>query len=282
MELQNLAVKIARSDNLPMLSQVASSVLRMADDPHGSPRVLGRLIEQDPALAAKVLRVANSAAYGTGSIASITHALSMLGMTTIRALVVAIAYQQIVAGRLQSVRFSKLEFWRHSLAVGIAARILAKMKMPSDADELYLAGLIHDVGYLVLDRFEPEKLDVVVQVAQAAHLDLWEAEMKVFGFSHAEVGGLLADKWGLTPAMVAAVTYHHRPMEDTQFFAKTSIIAAADCLACQCGFLNNSPADLTISDDPLHAVDLPAEQFDVIRDVVKAEVVKAHEAFQIR
>jgi HD-like signal output (HDOD) protein len=281
-ELQSLAVKIARSDNLPMLSQVASSALRLADDPNGSPRVLGRLIEQDPAIAAKVLRVANSAAYGNTHIASITGALSMLGMNTIRALVVAIAYQQAIAGKQQSMLFSKLDFWQHSLAVGIAARILGKIKMPSDAEELYLTGLIHDVGYLVLDRFEPEQLDICIKIARAAQLELHQAELKVLGFTHAEVGGLLAEKWGMAPAMVAPVAFHHRPMADTEHFAKTSIIAAADVLAHQCGYRNNSPATVTPDDSALTSIDLPAEQFDVIRNVIKAEVAKAHEAFQIR
>jgi HD-like signal output (HDOD) protein len=265
-----------------MLSQVASSALRLADDPNGSPRVLGRLIEQDPAIAAKVLRVANSAAYGGHHVASITNALSMLGMNTIRALVVAIAYQQAIAGKQQSALFSKLDFWQHSLAVGIGARILGKMKMAADAEELYLTGLIHDVGYLVFDRFLPEQLDIAIQVAKAARLELWEAEAKVLGFTHAEVGGLLAEKWGMSPSMITAVTYHHRAIEDTQSYPKTSIIAAADCLAYQCGYLNNAPLGQEVSDEPLHALDIPAEQFEVIRNVVKAEVVKAHDAFQIR
>src|SRR5579871_4304738 len=165
-ELRSLEIKISRSENLPVLPQIASSVLRLADDPDSSAREMEKLIERDSAIAAKILRVANSSYYGLSNVPSISRAISILGLNTVRSLVVGIAYQQIIAARQVSKLFSKVEFWRHSVAVATSAKILGKLKMPARAEELYSAGLMHDVGLLVLDRFAPNELDQAVSYAQ--------------------------------------------------------------------------------------------------------------------
>lgn len=281
MELQDLAVKIARSDNLPVLSQVASSVMRMADDPNASPKNLAKVIEQDPAISAKVLRVANSAYYGASNIASIGMALNMLGLNTVRALVVGIAYQQMISGKPQCKSFSKLAFWEHSLAVAVAARILAKMRMPSESEELYLAGLIHDVGMLVLERFAPEEYSRTIDLAHAEGISMQDAEQRVLGFGHDEVGGLLAEKWSMAPSMIAAVRYHHQPELDLVYGEKTRLIAFAEALAHHAGYSNNSPAHAEDT-TALTELGMAGEQTEIIRNVIQAEVAKAQEAFQIR
>ncbi|MFY9234723.1 MAG: HDOD domain-containing protein [Fimbriimonadaceae bacterium] len=282
MNWDSLSVLIGRGDNLPMLSQVASSLMRLADDPDSSHRTMAKFIEQDPAISAKILRVANSAAYGGQDISSVNTALSMLGMKTIRSLAVSIAYQQVVSGKQSCPSFSKLEFWRHSLAVGVAARILGKMKDPAAADQLYFIGLFHDVGMLVLERFLPQQFDTAIRLAQAGNLPLHQAEQHAMGFSHAEAGALLAEKWGLPQAMWSPIRYHHEPMMDMENYTTTSFIAAADLLANQSGFTNNDPKGLAHDDSVLAPMELPEEQVEIIRSVIGSEVDKAQQAFQIR
>jgi HD-like signal output (HDOD) protein len=278
----SLSIKLARSENLPVLPQVVSSVLKLADDPEASPKEMERLIESDPAITGKILRVANSAYYGLHEVPSIGRAVTALGMNTIRSLVIGVAYQQLIAGREQAALFSKLEFWRHSLAVAVGCRIIAKIKCPMKSEELYGVGMMHDVGKLVMDRFCPNDFDLAIQTAQNEQCPLNEAEVRLYEFDHTDVGGLLADKWGLTKVMRAGIKHHHSVIEDQNFHETTCIVAIANGLAHQCGFNNNiALPDYEIDAFALSTIELPEEQLEIIRNVVVHEVVKAQEAFHI-
>ncbi|MFQ3588576.1 MAG: HDOD domain-containing protein [Fimbriimonadaceae bacterium] len=283
MDLESLAIKIARSENLPVLPQVVSTVLRMVDDPNASPKSMERIIERDPAIAAKILRVANSPFYGFTQVTSINRAIGVLGMNTIRSLVTAIAYQQLITNRQGASKFDRLRFWQHSLAAGTAARILGKIRFPSQAEELYTAAMMHDVGILVLERFMPDMFDQTYRFAHDLGLALHQAEMQLMGFHHGHVGGLLAEKWGLTGVMAAAVRYHHDPDEDLNFPETTLLIGAANRLAYQCE-LGHADFDrsLDFTDAEREVLQMPDEQLIVIRTVVAQEVARAQEGLQIR
>lgn len=281
-ELESLSIKVARSENLPVLPQVATVVLRLADDPNASARNLEKLIERDPALAAKTLRVANSSYYGLSNVATVARAISILGMNTIRSLVISVSYQQMISGRVSAKHFDKVAFWSHSLAVATAARILGKMQIPEKAEELYIAGMTHDVGYLVLDRFYPAELDEAIQMAQAEGISVCEAENKLYGFDHGVVGGLLAQKWGLPKPLEDAIRYHHRVTEDGENQLLSAIISTADFLAHQNGLTNSSPPD-AVKQDPVAAekLGLPEQQLHVVSEVMMQEVQKAQTAFSV-
>jgi HD-like signal output (HDOD) protein len=281
-QLASLEIRIARSENLPVLPQAVSQVLKLADDPDSSARDLEKVIERDPAITAKVLRVANSAYYGSSNVSSIGRAISFLGMNTIRSLVVGVAFQQLISGRQQCLRFNKIEYWRHSLAVGIGARILGKLRMPARAEELYCAGMMHDVGMLVLDRFVPSEYDSVLEEAQGKQRPMDEVERELLTFDHAAVGGLLAQKWALTPMIHNAIKYHHEPVLDGDYYETTCYISAANALAHHCGFTNNQVGEPPQIDDFMaDAIGLPKEQFDIIRNVMVTEVLKAQDSFHI-
>lgn len=279
-----MEIKIARSENLPVLPQIVNQVLKQADDPNASSVSLERIIERDPAITAKILRVANSAHYGGSQSPSIGRAISVLGMNTIRSLVVGVAYQQMISTKTTAMRFCKLQFWEHSLAVATAARILGKMKYPAKSEELYCAGMVHDVGLLILDRFMPNELNRAIAFADEECLQLHVAENEIYGFDHSAVGALLADKWSLSPTMLWAIKNHHEMNEEGDpDFLSTCIISAANTLAHQCGYRNNSFANNSdLHPEAAKAIDMPEKQLDVIRAVVMQEIQKATEAFQIK
>jgi len=281
-DLRSLEIKVSRSENLPVLPQIVSQVLTLADDPNASTRSMERLIEADAAIAAKILRVSSSAFYGSTPVPTIGRAISILGMNTIRALVVGIAYQQIMGGRTQSQLFSKLDFWRHCLATAISARVLGKILMPSKADDLYCAGMLHDVGILVLDRFAASDLDSALKAAMEGGVELHEAEDSLYGYNHAMIGDLLAVRWNLSPIVHAAIRYHHDVCGDDHTYLSTCIVAAANHLAHRAGF-KNAPRSPDFEIDPviLSSLNLPEEQYDIIVNVLPPEVQKAEQAFGI-
>ncbi|MEJ5169609.1 MAG: HDOD domain-containing protein [Fimbriimonadales bacterium] len=281
-EFASLALKVSRSENLPVLPQVASAVLRLADDPNSSPKMMERTIERDPAITAKILRVANSAYYGLSNVGSIGRAIGVLGMNAVRSLVVGVVFQQLAAGKEQAPSYSKLEYWRHSLAVAVTARILGKLRMPAAAEELYVAGMMHDVGMLVLDRFCSDEFDRAIQFARSQQIPLHMAERFAFGYDHCQVGAMLAAKWSLPTVVARAIEFHHNPKADTESQLATAIVCLADHLAHRAGLTNNVPLPkLPDWTEPREMVGISEEQLTVIQQVVVQEVIRAQDAFKI-
>jgi HD-like signal output (HDOD) protein len=282
MELGTLELRISRSDNLPTLPQVALTVLKRADDPLVGPRELECIINADPAMAAKVLRVANSAAYGGGSVTSLGRAVAMLGMATIKTLLINLSFQQIISNAEAGFKFNILEYWRHSLATGLAARDIAKATKKPFSDELYGAGILHDIGMLAESRFCPAEFDSSVLVAQQEQMPLVDAEYQVMGYNHCDVGGLLGKRWGLTKLVLNSIVHHHNPAFDRETYESTQIIHVADALAHRIGFTNNVPGvDIEISATTLEEIGLSEEQLQEIGDRTVESVLKAQSAFGI-
>jgi HD-like signal output (HDOD) protein len=281
-DLRSLEIRIERSENLPVLPQVVSEVLKLADDPEASPKQMERIIERDTAITAKILRVANSSYYGMNQVPSIGRAISMLGMNNVRSLVVGIAYQQLMSGRPSASKFNKVEYWRHSLGTAICARILAKLKLPIKSEELYVACMMLDIGLLVIDRFQPLELDKAISFAINEDMKLHEAELLMYGFDHSHVGAMLAKQWGLTDLIVDAVKYHHQPEMDENHQQYTALISLADQLAHACGLHNNVVwSNLEIDESVLEMVGIHTAQLEVVKTVVQQEILRAEEAFCI-
>lgn len=281
--MESLALRVKRSENLPMLSQIANTVLRLADNPTSSAKEIEKAIERDLALASKILKVANSPYYGVQGVSSIARAVSVLGMNTVRSLVVSLSYQQMISTRSQAQKFRRTEFWSHSIGVAITSRIIGKMLMPQKAEELYLAGLMHDIGMLVLDRFLPTDLDVALYTAQNRKIPLHMAEKLILEYDHAQVGGLLAERWGLSKVISNAIKHHHSVENDHETQLTTSIVAIANNLTHKAGISNQeSVATDTLDQFALQILNITEEQLDVISQVMVQEVAKAQAAFDIQ
>ena len=279
MDLQLLTLKISRSENLPVLPTVVIQILKLYEDPNISARSLEHIIEQDPAMAAKVLRVAGSSMYGMKSVTTINRALSVLGMNTLRSIAISLAYQQILSGKGVKPAFDHLALWRHSLAVGIGARGLMRYVNVGLAEEMYVAGLMHDIGILTLDRFAQPELVKAVQTATAKRIPLRDAEILVNGFDHGQVGGYLADKWKLTPLMSNVIKYHDTPDEDTVTPQATQVAAAANYLAYNCGFpaMPGLPG-CPLGEGYLAGLGLEQEKIDAVATQIMVEVDAADES----
>lgn len=281
-ELASLEIRIARNENLPVLSQSVSTVLKMVDNPNIGARNIESAIEKDPAITAKVLKVANSAYYGGMDIPTVGRAVQFLGLNSIRSLVVGIAFRQMISDPAETPNFNKVEFWRHSLAVAVAARILGKLKLPFKAEELYCAGMMHDVGMLVMDRFMSREFQSALDLCRDSGRPLFEVEREIQGYDHAEIGGLLAEKWSLSKIINHAIRYHHNPTLDGDFYETTCVIAVADVVAHQCGFTNNvDNATYEVDEETAEAIGLDTQQLDTIKTIVVSEVTRAQEAFRI-
>jgi putative nucleotidyltransferase with HDIG domain len=200
---------------LSSLPQTLAEVLRVAKDENSSAQDLAKILRRDPALTAKILRVVNSPFYGAGrEIHSVSQAVVTMGMRGVTALALSTSIYDMTNRWQCSV--DRIRFWRHSLAVAAAAKIIGEaVKYPS-VEEAFVSGLLHDVGILILEKSFPEEYHRIWQQTESGAI-LCELEEKTWSTNHARVGQFLFEQWNLPAAICQAVGQHHN-----QFALKTA------------------------------------------------------------
>lgn len=218
---------------LPTFPLVASRLIEEVARPDATSEEIGRILSRDPALTARTLRLANSDFYGfPRKVGSVDLAVLVLGTNTIRDLVLTSSVVQAM-GRTGSALEGLLS---HSMAAGIAARVLAERAKYRLTGDAYAAGLLHDVGKVVLRESDPKRFDQALSRSRAKRVVAVEAERALFGSDHAEVGGWLADRWGLPADIVEAIACHHRPDAAVRNRALVSLVHMANFLAQRAGY----------------------------------------------
>lgn len=221
---------IDKIQDLPTLPSVAMQLINLVRDPRCAAGDIEEVLSCDPSLTMKVMRVTNSAFYGQSHARTLHEAIVMLGFASIRSIILAASVFEAFPGEGRP-GFDRVEFWRHSLAVAVAARLLAIHQHSEDVEEAFLAGLLHDIGKIVLDEYSGDPWHHVLQQAKAKNMLLFEAERQFFGFSHAQVGQWLAIKWKLPVAYTAAIFYHHQPSFARQNEQLVAFVHIADIIA---------------------------------------------------
>lgn len=199
---------------MPGLSTTVSKVLQVCNNPATSPNDLNKVISLDPVLTGQVLKLINSAYYSLpNKISSLTRAIIMLGINTVKNLVLGTSIVGSVGKTKSSKLFSMDDFWAHSLAVGVTAKALAvRGNLPvNEREEYFVAGLLHDLGKIPMNNRYPDDYAAVIKMAAEKEILLSEAEREVFGFDHGVVGQMIAEKWQLTPSLQCTMYYHHIP-----------------------------------------------------------------------
>ena len=198
--------------DLPAMSQVAAKVIELASDPGTSAGQLQQVIADDQAMTGRILKIANSAMYSCSRrIRTLSEAIVMLGFNSIRSLVVTSAARNLYNTRKSRTGPKERLLWEHSIGCAIASRLLVAERIPSLAEEAFLAGLMHDIGKLVLNLRVPERFDEIVQVVYNEGRPFHETEAELLGFDHTHVGALLVNKWKLSPLLEEAILNHHSP-----------------------------------------------------------------------
>ena len=211
---QRLRHVTERVIGLPSLPTVVTQLINLVGDPATSARDISQLISADQALTAKILKVANSAFYGfPRKIATVQLAIVVLGFETVKNLGLSVAVlKRFHAGKAHPL-FDRQQFWEHAIGCGVAARMLGRKLDRKLEGEAFVAGVVHDIGKLILIEYFPNEFGESLEMARDEYLTISEAEMKVIGVTHAEIGGWLAEKWNLPETLVQAITYHHNPMD---------------------------------------------------------------------
>lgn len=220
---------------LASLPEVSIKVNQMVDDPDCGVNEIGKVISQDPALSAQLLRIANSPFYGfSATIDNISRAVTVLGTQQIRDLVLSTTATKAFSGIPNEI-ISVDDFWHHSLYCGLLARELANQNHKAQGEMLFTAGLLHDIGHLVMFNRIPElALQAIMHTIEpGVDLELYQSEREIIGFDHAEVGGKLAEQWQLPNNLVECVMYHHEPERAKEYPDEVFLIYIANKVASQ-------------------------------------------------
>jgi HD-like signal output (HDOD) protein len=212
--MENLALMdlVDEVRDLPLtVSAVLAQVIAECDNADASVSSLSRIMAGDQALAAMVLKLANSAYYGYArKIESLPDAIVLLGFASVKNLAITASITRLLAADRDEFAETRSSLFDHSLAAGVAARILGRTRRIS-GEKAFVAGLLHDLGLIVLVCYRKAEFAEVLRVARERDCEMYKVEMEVIGFEHAELGSLVAAEWKFPPALCEALRYHHDP-----------------------------------------------------------------------
>ncbi len=227
----NISELIQGDDQLATLPDIFYKLNAAIEDPDCTFDDIGEIISVDPGLTARLLRIVNSAFYGFSTqVETVTHALTIIGTDQLAQLVLATS----VMGQFKGIPSGLIDmesFWRHSIATGLAARSIAALSGEYNVERFFVAGLLHDIGRLVLCIKVPDEAEKTFKRAEASEKLLCIEEQKVFGFDHAELGGRLLKAWSLPDRLVESVTFHHSPGKSQHHPQETAVVNLADAIA---------------------------------------------------
>ncbi|MFH2058296.1 MAG: HDOD domain-containing protein [Pseudomonadota bacterium] len=236
MENKELIKRLSNVRNMPTLSMVANNVINLTQNPDSTAFEIAEAISQDQVLATKVLRTANSAYYGfPRKITTINYAIVVLGMNNIKNIVLSTAIMNQFPNSDGDLLFDRTDFWKHSLLCGIICKKISEHLGLKNAEEMFMCGLLHDFGKLILDSFFHEEFIQALDLSKKESITLMTAENKTFSFNHSGVGALVLKKWRFPPALVKAVEFHHFPEDSLNAFRTASIVHVADYLCRRIG-----------------------------------------------
>lgn len=189
------------------------------------------ILSEDTALSARLLRLSNSAMFNfPNKIDSVFQAISIIGTQQLRALVLASSVMKIFKDIPEELINMEM-FWRHSIACAVSARILASLRRTANVEYFFLAGLLHDIGRLIMFKEVPNEMSQAIQQASQSQQLLFKVEKEVMGFDHAKLGGMLLKDWKLPPQLIESTLYHHSPRRSKDYQDEVAVVHVADIIA---------------------------------------------------
>lgn len=278
-ELQRIAKEVG---DLPAMPVVAVQIIKMFQDPNNSAKQLADVIAKDQAVSARILKIANSSFYSMrGQIKTLEHAIVILGENTLKSLVLATSLQGI------NRSFGLLEkmFFEDSMGAALAARLTAVRLKSADPEESFLAGLLRNIGKMIMNNVYGERYQTLVAEVYNNQLSYVELEKEHFSFTHAELGAAVLENWNLSPRMINVVRHHNQigalneVSHEALCLGATVNIADALCRRLGIGQRKAAPfADIEKSDGAL-ILNADTDQLLTIMDEFKENFEKDREAF---
>ncbi len=227
---QEIRSRLKDIQSLPTLPPIVSRLNEMVADQNITATKLGEVIEKDQVLTSKLLKMVNSSFFGFPQrIGTVSNALVLLGFNVIKTLIVTSSIFEVMQA-------ADVGLFKHSLGTATAAGIIARRKGIKNPEEISTAGLIHDLGKIVVRAEFPELYQKIIDSTRENEVAIQQVELEVLGMNHEEIGGIVARQWNLPDRLTVALEYHHRPDKASDFAQVAAIIHFSDILVTAVGF----------------------------------------------
>lgn len=269
----NLKEAIRQLDTLPALPVIAQKILALNLESDEGERAMLKLIETDPQIAAKIIGLANTPFFGSSKrVASISDASMLLGITRVKSVTMCIAVMSSLI-KQPTGKFDAQALWLHSLSISLAMRAISRA-MPRNTrpldDEIFLAGLLHDMGYLVLNHLDPVRSEELqTRLATDRKHSCTEIETELLEMNHGELGAELARFWDLPDSFVAVLRYHHDPENAAAAVGQplVSMVNLAEKILADFGITENANAEIDPEEWQALGID-PAKTDELIKQII--------------
>ena len=273
-----------RMHELPALPLIAQRVVDLINNPTSSAGELERVIQHDQALTARVLKLVNSAYYGfPRRITTVGQGIVILGYRTLKELVLSITIAGLFQMKGEHKGFDRTALWQHAVGTAVGAKILARSAGLPLEDEVFSAGLLHDIGVLLLDLCLTTEFEELFALTSQGHLPLIRAEEQVLGFNHTLINKMLAEQWNFPPLLVEVLCHHHRPVQTRNYWAAVALVFLADNLAQEAGigFLEGYDTDPEFKTQVWAWLELEIEIKASVLRQIKGEMLRAADFFAL-
>lgn len=275
-ELRELIVKLVNKSDISSIKQVVTEILQIIKDESSSAKDLKNIVEKDPPLCAKVLKLANSAQYGyTKSISGIQEAIICIGFDAVKELALhqkvceLFMKEEIVHG------FSRLSLWKHCSAVALCCKMIYRREFRERGDNIYVAGLLHDLGIIVEDQFFQEMFEQALKKSAQESINLYIAEKATLKIDHAAIAGAIAEDWNFPDELIYAMGFHHEPTGVEREFERivfTVHVANYICQREKIGYVDAPVRDVTLFNKCLSSLGIKATALEIIAEELKEEI----------
>jgi len=236
---------IAKIEELPTLPIVSQKILQLMADENVSYRDIVKLVENDQSLALKIMKIANSAFFGSlTKISSLEHAMVKLGMNEVRSIVLAVSVYDFFSNS-ESGTFDRERFWRHGIICSQTAKYLGNYYRIGNDDTLFLSGLVHDMGKAVLDEYFHEEFLNIVNYLELKKSGFSEAEKAILGTTHYQIAAKLLSQWKFPKKIILQVLYHHAPWGDKTYETGSIMVYLANIITKMAGYSCHKDEEIT-------------------------------------
>jgi putative nucleotidyltransferase with HDIG domain len=265
MEANVFFKKLEGIPDIPTLPNIVFKVNKMLEDSEVSIKKLSAMLEKDQAMVTKILKLVNSSFYGFRSrINNISHAVIILGFNTVRNALVSVSIIKAFSREKPGARFDITDFWKHSIAVAVTSRYLSEQGKLDSPDDCFVAGLLHDIGKVILAQHFTELFDRVWESVKGDGKSFFEAERKLLPVNHAQIGGYLTKTWQFPDALIDSIAYHHAIRKSVSGLNQLLIVHTADHLVNN--YQGNSGTVSNLSSLDPEAKRLLFRQVDTVSD----------------
>ncbi len=274
---------VSKIESLPTLPHVVNKLSKILDNPMVSAEEVNRVISADQVLTAKILKLVNSAFYGfPGQISTVTHAIVILGFTAVKSVAISASVFDMFPMKGTENLFDRQKFWQHSIGTAVISKLLAKVIGYQEEEVAFVAGLLHDIGKVILDRYFNDVLQQIMEEIASDGISFYESELRIMDCNHQNIGLWLAEKWNLPAELRESISYHHNPEKAGVGFKLASIAHIADVFArAKC--IGNGGDILVpkISHDAWNLFNLDETAIAYLMDEIDVEIEKAEIFFSM-